>query len=218
MTEDAHSRSEYRALELLPWYVNGTLDGAEREEVQRALRSSLTCRLEYERLSRMQAVMQGDDAEHAAADRGFERLMARIHASAPRRDAAGAPRRDAAGAPPRRGLWFAQAAALALAAGAAWWGFQQVGREPGAYETLTVEPPAASQSAQLRLVFARDVPEPARAAMLAELGLRLSAPPTADGIYTLALPDGADARAMAERLRADPRIAFVATPAASGAP
>ena len=210
MTEDAHSRWEHRALELLPWYVNGTLDGAEREEVQRALRSSLTCRLEYERLSRMHAVMQADDAEHAAADRGFERLMARIHASAPRR--------EAAGAAPRRGLWFAQAAALALAAGAAWWGFQQVGREPGAYETLTVEPPAASQAAQLRIVFARDVPESTRAAMLSELGLRLSAPPTADGIYTLALPDGADARAMAERLRADPRIAFVATPAASGAP
>jgi hypothetical protein len=210
MTDDARSRSEHRALELLPWYVNGTLDGAEREEVQRALRSSLTCRLEYERLSRMQAVMQGDDAEQAATDRGFERLMARIHASAPRR--------DAAGAPPRRSLWFAQAAALALAAGAAWWGFQQVGRGPGAYETLTVEPPAASQATRLRIVFARDVPESTRAAMLSELGLRLSAPPTADGIYTLALPDGADARAMAERLRADPRIAFVATPAASGAP
>jgi len=211
MTDEAHSRSERRVLELLPWYVNGTLDGAEREEVQRALRSSLTCRLEYERLGRMQAVMQGDDAEHAAADRGFERLMARIHASAPRR--------EAAGAPPWRGLRFAQAAAaIALASGAAWWGFQQAGREPGAFETLTVEEPAASQAPQLRLVFARDVPGPARAAMLAELGLRLSAPPTADGIYTLALPEGADARAMAERLRADPRIAFVATPAAPGAP
>jgi hypothetical protein len=211
MTDDAASRSERRALELLPWYVNGTLDGAERDEVQRALRSSLTCRLEYERLGRLQAVMQGDDAEHAAADRGFERLMARIHASAPRREATGTPR--------WRGLRFAQAAAvLALASSVAWWGLQRAGREPGAFETLTVEEPAASQAPQLRLVFARDLPEPARAALLAELGLTLAAPPTADGIYTLALPEGADARAMAERLRADPRIAFVATPSTPGTP
>jgi hypothetical protein len=54
--------------------------------------------------------------------------------------------------------------------------------------------------------------------MLAELGLRIVAPPTPDGIYTLALPENANAREIADRLRADPRIAFVTTPPASGSP
>ena len=72
---------EQRALELLPWYVNGTLEGEERELVGRQVLASLTCRKEFERLRRLQQLIQRDDPEAAATDREFERLMARIHAS-----------------------------------------------------------------------------------------------------------------------------------------
>ena len=131
MNDDARlSAAERETLELLPWYVNGTLEGAERERVRQALRSSLTCRLEFERLSRMQGLMQGDDAEHAATDRGFERLMARIQSDSPAR----------ASAVPRLSRWMpvAQAAAIvALVAGGAWWWGQDGTGERRAFTTLT---------------------------------------------------------------------------------
>jgi hypothetical protein len=206
MTDDAAlTASEREALELLPWYVNGTLEGEERERVRRELRSSLTCRLEYERLARMQGLMQGDDAEQAASDRGFERLMARINADGRAR--------PAVARQPMHWLPLAQAATLlVLVAGAAWWWREDAATGPGPYQTLTVEQPAASQTAQLRLVFKAEVTEAERRALFAELGLRMVGAPTADGIYTVALPDDANGREFFNRLGADPRVALVTTP------
>jgi hypothetical protein len=197
------SRSERQAMELLPWYVNGTLAGEEHEQVRRELRSSLTCRLEYERLSRVRDLMQQDDAEHAATDRAFERLMARIESSGTRPGAVAAT---------LRWIPLAQAAALlALAAGLAWWwGAQDPATAPGTFETLTTNTPA--DAPQLRVVFAAGVPEATRRDLLEAHGLTIAAPPTADGVYALALPPDADAQAIAGRLRADARVLLVTTP------
>lgn len=207
--EPTATQSERDALMLLPWYVNGTLEGEEREAVRRALRSSLTVRLEHDRLARLQGVMKSDDAELAATDRGFERLMARIAAQG----AAGEARPAAI-----RRAWrpwpLAQAAAiLALASGLAWWTLRDDAVAPGTYETLTSEPQAHPQ---LRLMFRANVSDAERRSMLAGLGLTPTAAPTPDGLYTLAVPEDADARALAERLRSDPRIAFVNTPPEAG--
>lgn len=207
--EPTATQSERDALMLLPWYVNGTLEGEEREAVRRALRSSLTVRLEHDRLARLQGVMKSDDAELAATDRGFERLMARIAAQG----AAGEARPAAI-----RRAWrpwpLAQAAAiLALASGLAWWTLRDDAVAPGTYETLTSEPQAHPQ---LRLMFRANVSDAERRSMLAGLGLTPTAAPTPDGLYTLAVPEDADARALAERLRSDPRIAFVTTPPEAG--
>jgi hypothetical protein len=194
MTHDLpESAREREALELLPWYVNGTLGGAEREDVRRALRSSLTCRLEHDRLVRLQGLMRQDDAELAATDRGFERLMSRIH---------------------RRRLWqgpaLLQAAAVMLAVFglALWWGGTGPARQP--FETLTAPEPAS-----LRVVFAPEVAADARRELLAAHGLAITAPPTAEGVYTLALPAGANGRAIADALRADPRVVFASMPPAN---
>ena len=205
MTDDAAlSASERTTLELLPWYVNGTLEGEEREQVRQELRSSLTCRLEFERLSRMQGLMQGGDAEQAAADRGFERLMARIQSDGRARPAAVAQN--------PRWLPLAQAATLlVLVGGAAWWWRLDSTTVDGPYQTLTVEQPATPQP-QLRLVFKPGVSESERSALFTELGLRMVAAPTADGIYTVALPKDRSAREFFNRLDADPRVALVTTP------
>ncbi len=200
------------ALELLPWYVNQTLEGEEREAVRRALRSSLTCRLEYERLCRLQTLMRQDSAEHVAANRAFERLMARIESDA-------TANRDSAAAARLRWLPVAQAAAvLALAAGIAWWWAGSPATGPGTYTTFTADEPAAAHSPQLRLVFAPEVPEETRREILAQHGLAMAAPLEADGIYRLSLPASADARAIADRLRADPRVAIVTLPPGNESP
>jgi hypothetical protein len=202
------SRSERHAMELLPWYVNGTLAGDEHEQVRRELRSSLTCRLEYERLCRVRDLMQQDDAEHAATDRAFERLMARIESSGARPGAAVAT---------LSWMPLAQAAALlTLAAGLAWWWGQDGTVGPATFETLTTNVPA--DAPQLRVVFAAGVPEETRRALLEAHGLTIAAPPTAEGVYALALPPDADAQAIAGQLRADARILLVTTPPADEGP
>jgi hypothetical protein len=216
MTEHAAlSRSEAQALELLPWYVNGTLEGEEREQVRRELRSSLTCRLEYERLCRMRDLMREDDPEHAAAGRALERLMARIQRDRP------ASRSRNAAVWLRSARWQPLAAAAALvtlAAGMAWWWSENRAIAPATYTTLTTNEPGDAGTPLLRLVFATGVPEEARRAIIAELGLELAAPPAADGMYTFAVPKDADAQLIAAELRADPRVAFVTTPPAREGP
>lgn len=203
--ETTSTPGEQAALELLPWFVNGTLEGEERETVQRALRSSITVRREHERLSRLQAVVKSDDAELAATDRGFERLMARIAAD----DAAGVTR-PAAQARTLRSWPLAQAAAvLALVSGVVWWLGRGESAAPAGYVTLTRE---AQGGPQLRLVFAPDIDDAERQALLKEFGLTQAAPPTPEGLYTLAPAANADAGAIAARLREDPRVAFVTTP------
>jgi hypothetical protein len=65
-------RDERTALELLPWYVNETLKGEERELVSRQVLASITCRKELERLRRLQQLIQREDAEATATGRAFE--------------------------------------------------------------------------------------------------------------------------------------------------
>ena len=66
--------------ELLAWYVNGTLDEAERAEVERWLDSDPEARLalaEYEFMAASVAE-QGDEEPSFAVDAGLDRLMAQI--------------------------------------------------------------------------------------------------------------------------------------------
>jgi hypothetical protein len=67
-------------------------------------------------------------------------------------------------------------------------------------------------------VFAAGVREETRRDLLEAHGLTLTAPPTADGVYALAIPENTDARALAEKLRADPRVLLVTTPPAGEGP
>lgn len=200
MTDAApESVHELRALQLLPWYVNGTLAGKEREAIGRMLRSSLTCRLEYTRLKRLQELMQQDDPEQAATDRGFERLMSRIQRQ-------------------RRWqgltLWHAAAAVFVAFGLALWWGLEPRSDSQD-FKTLTAPENTAGGAMVLRVVFISVVPEDARRELLATHGLELTAPPTPDGVYTVAVPAGADARAISDALRTDARVEFASTPPAS---
>lgn len=212
MTNGAHfTSSESQALELLPWYVNGTLDGEEHELVRRELLSSLTCRKEFERLRRMQQLMLEDDGESSATERAFERLKSRIDAGAPPRPGG---RRN-----PRQGLIrspIARAAVLAASVcGLAWWWIHSGGISPQTYTTMSDSPRAAPGVTQVRVVFAPGVPEAARRELLAEYRLTVAAPPTWEGVYTLALAPDADTSAVIATLRADPRVVFATTPAAN---
>lgn len=204
---------ERQALELMPWYVNDTLEGEERELVGRQVLASLTCRKELERLRRLQQLIKRDDAEAVATDRAFERLMARIHASgAP-------PRLAAAGGPGFAWMRFALAASVVAAVSALfWWGSRAPSTPPHTYETLTNSQPADAAAVRLRVLFAPGVTGPEQRELLASHGLTAVGPQAKDGVVTLAFPAGADRAAIVAALKQDPRIRLVTSPPGSGGP
>ena len=209
MSKTMTAESERKAIELLPWYVNGTLEGEERELVRSQLLASLTCRKEFERLRCLQELMRHDDAEAIATDRAFESLMARIRAS------------EAADAAPEGRLAIlrlAMAASLTIAAtGLVWWWAALPVTTPDAYETLT-SAQTAGGPVTLRVVFEPGVSESERRDLWARHRLTPIAAPTAEGVYALAFPGDADEAAIVAALREDPRIRLVTSPPSSGAP
>ena len=214
MTSNELRGDERKALELLPWFVNGTLEGEERELVSRQVLTSLTCRKELERLRRLHQLIRRDDAEAAATGRAYERLMARIDAS----EASPRSRVRHAG---RQLPWtpFALAASLAAAVSVPlWWVAIVPSTSPRTYETLTRAQPADPGAAGLRVVFAPGVTESERLQLLASLGLTIPEPPMDDGVVTLLFTDGTDRAAIVAALRKDPRISLVTSPPVSDGP
>jgi len=214
MTSNEIRSDERTALELLPWYVNDTLEGEERELVSRQVLASLTCRKELERLRKLHQLIQREDPEAAATGRAFERLMARIAASE-----VSPP--SHARHPGRRFTWtpFALAASLTASVSALlWWGDTAPPVTQRTYETLTSSRPADAMATETRIVFASGVTESERLELLAGHGLTTAEPPTDDGVVTLVFSEGANRAAIVAALRKDPRITLVTSPPVSGSP
>ena len=206
-------RDERAALELLPWYVNGTLGSEERELVSRQLLASITCRKELDRLQRLQQLIQHEDAEATATGRAFERLMARIEAS-------GDSPASRAWHPRQAFSWTRLALAASVIAAVAvplWWR-AETPSTARTYETLTSSTPADSGASHLRVVFAPGITEPERQDLLARHGLTAVGSPTADGIVTLSLADAGNQAAIVAALKRDPRIRFVNSPPVTEGP
>lgn len=207
-------RDERTALELMPWYVNGTLESEERELVSRQLLASITCRKELERLRRLQQLIQREDAEATATGRAFERLMARIEAS-------GDSTTSRAWHPRQAFTWTGLTIAASVTAAVSallWWQAEAPSTTPRVYETLTSTQPADPGATRLRVVFAPGTTELERRELLARHGLTVVGSPTADGIVTLSLADAGDQAAIVAALKGDPRISFVNSPPLSDPP
>ncbi len=210
---ESHDLLERRALDLLPWYVNDTLEGDERELVRHQVLTSLVCRKELDRLRRLQELIRRDDAETVATERAYERLMARIEASDTTPSAR--PRRSVS---ENTGLRFAFAAALIAAVAAPWWRAGTPDVAPPTYETMSPPQPADERTATMRVIFAPEVTESQRQELLARHGLKVTGPPNADGVLILSFADGANQAVILAALQQDPRILLVTTPPGAGAP
>ncbi|HEX5420985.1 MAG TPA: zf-HC2 domain-containing protein, partial [Gammaproteobacteria bacterium] len=87
------------AARLLPWLVNGTLAGTERERVERHVRDCLVCRAEVREQQALQVLVRQRADVPLSAEQGFEALAQRLQEAReggrfarPRRDASGARR------------------------------------------------------------------------------------------------------------------------------
>ena len=88
---------EKRTEQLLPWYVNGTLVGPDRNHVEDALQRDASALRHLNWESAVRTAIKADPVYDIAADRGLAQVMQRIRAGAP--TSASAPRATAA---PRR--------------------------------------------------------------------------------------------------------------------
>ena len=174
--------------ELLPFLVNGTLDGAEHDRVARAVDADPALAHEVSALRAVRDRMRSESPAQSPGEFGLARLMRDI---------------DAAGSTPvaRRQTalpWLvAIAAVLALVAVLA---TGTIAPQPdGAiYEQASGD----AGDAALTVAFRPDATQGDIATLLQDNGLIIVDGPSALGLYRLAALDGADLAALSETLRA----------------
>jgi anti-sigma factor RsiW len=214
--ERAERLGHQEVWELLPWYINGTLEGDERQGVERHVERCPLCRGEVQAGQVLAAAVREAAELPLAPGRNLERLMAQLDAEAPARA-------RAAGwwsSTPRPARWALglQAAALALLVVGLTATLGRPGAGPGAppdaapqaaFETLGgAAPPAAAatRGVAVRVVFAPDATAEELRRLLAEVGAQIAAGPSPAGVYTLDLAGGGEPVAAVARLRAAPEV------------
>jgi hypothetical protein len=195
--------SHTRAFELLPWLVNGTLAGLERDAVEQHARACIACRRELKEQQALYAAARARRTVDVSAEAGFDRLSGEL-------DAASAHRRHwhlryATAAP------FAVAAAAGIAVLAVLLWFTPLpGLDTDGYATLATTP--ATSETLLDVVFADTTTAAELQALLDEIGGEIVAGPTALGRYSVRVAGGhandAQLRDLLARLGTDPRVKF----------
>ena len=212
--------------ELMPWLVNGRLQGEERAFMEQHLAACGECREEYERQQQVRAALTREAGIAFAPQASFNRLWQRIEAAEATAAARPAPPRRAttelrsaapearAGRPARLAgasrRWLAIAVAVqALVIGTLATWLWQAGSAPD-FRTVTSGSPAAPAGPVVRAVFDDTMRLADFRALLDGAGLRVAAGPTPAGVYSLAATPGAPAglEDSLQRLRADPRVRF----------
>lgn len=185
---------------LLPFYANGTLDGAERAAVEAALAEDAGLRAELAALRAIRETMQAEPVQ-APGEFGLARLLREIE-----RDRAAAPVSSPAPAAGRgvSGLWrVAAVLALALALGQlVWSGLQPA---PGEGPAVTL---AGGEGPGFLLGFAPGATEAELRELLLDLDLVIIDGPTAVGFYRVVPgdPEAADMAALRAALAASPIV------------
>jgi len=187
-------------MQLLPWYVNGTLGGAERARVEQHVRECVACRRELESQRRLSEVVRSE-APPAALAKGLARLSAQIDAVETSDTPVGTRlawwRRPALLAP----LVLIQLVVIAT--------LLFVDRPAPVAEYRALSTPAVAGRAQdaVVVIFDPAVTQRRVQELLGALDARIVNGPNAHGAYTLEVPENRQAFAL-ERLRVQPDVRF----------
>lgn len=207
--------------EVLPWFVNGSLEDQELEQVERHLADCEECRHEASVLQQLARIMVGSGAPMVTPDEAFPELLSRIE-EAERRDAVRWGRWLRSDGWPRRFLAFSTGPILrpVLAAGLAFivvlaallW--RQTSLEPPATFRTLSDPAAVAESTGLRvrMVFGSEVDEGTLRRLLLDVGGQIVGGPSPYGVYTVELPPPQDPAAqerLLEEIRARSEVKFL---------
>ncbi len=206
-------RSHEESIELLPWLVNNTLRGDEREAVEAHAKSCIVCRRELAELEALRESVQAASATVPAPD--MRHINARIDTQLDR---------ESRGRYLLEGLrdffsspWRAAFAAQSLALVAVAAMLMQSGTGEPQFRTLTTTE-SLPEGHYLRVVFDPSLEQATIDGLLADAGLAVAAGPSERGVLTLRFAeaaDDADRSAVAATLRSDPRVLFL-QPVATG--
>jgi anti-sigma factor RsiW len=177
----------HRAVDaLLPWFANGTLDGADLALVEAHLRECPRCQREVAWLREFQTAYAGADSAPDAAE-SFRKLSQQLDAPEPTPGRWWRLRRAWSDLSERLLPWAPWAVAAQLVVIAALGGLLWSGdRPPGPYRTLGASETAGAGN--LIVVFDPATPEAQLRRLLTALSARLVDGPTAAGAYVLAVP------------------------------
>lgn len=195
---------------LLPWYVNQSLPADERQHVEKHLKSCLICRRELLNLRKLSTAVQRSTDLEVAAEASFAGLRAKMQQAGQSRPMPSMAL-DKAGAWPGKleqpgGGWFGQRRRFWKGAGNAGKGLAIAASvllvalpmamkylplsAGGDYYTLANAKPDANFAGQLRVVFAKQLPENAIDSLLSQIdAVRVDGPNSA-GAYTVRLTNG----------------------------
>ena len=189
------SRDELR--QLLPWYENGTLNDAERDEVRALLATDLETNRQRRDLHALRDALADEPMLAPNMGANLQRLRVQLGARRPVMYL------------PMNARWLALAASAIFALGIATF---YAGTRVGPYRTLTASAPADSVPADFDLIRVDVVPG-VDAALLSSLtgdaDVRIVHAPSERGVATLAVPR-AHAPQVIARLNADSHLRFVA--------
>jgi anti-sigma factor RsiW len=208
------NEKDLQTLELLPWYAAGTLSDSERAEVEDFLERHPEHRRDVAELRALVETEVMLSQQAPELDPGlFDKAMAEIEAYENARQPGAEP---AAGWLDALRSWWTvtpslsravMAAQFALLLGVA--GLFLTLQQPPDSTTLggTVEPAAGPR---VSVQFAATATEAAIRGALGEVGAEIVAGPSALGLYTIALPEDADAEAALGTLRANAAVVIFA--------
>lgn len=186
--------SHQRALELIPWLVNGTLRDDERSELEQHVHDCLPCRAELKQQRALAALVAEQHDAHLSAEAGFDALIRRT---------------DARVLPPfSRHLAIAASVAIALLGAAALLVYLPNDAAGPAFSTLASD----GGGARLDIVFAANVTEAQMRTIVLDMGGTIVAGPSDVGRYTVELtevePSQDAIETLLASLRRDARVRF----------
>jgi hypothetical protein len=192
-----------RAFELLPWLINGTLAGTEREAVEQHVRACIVCRRELKEQQRLHASVRARRTADVSAEAGFDRLDRELDAVTN-------------AARPRWRIPYATAGkfAVATAAGVAvlavlLWFTPLPNLDPDRYQTLATPPVDA---ALVDIVFTDETTAAQMQDLLADIDGEIVAGPSRLGRYSVRVASDPASDQQLDKLihvlAADPRVRF----------
>jgi len=186
-------------LELLPWYVNGTLVGQERIKVEHHVNECLPCNAALQDERRLRSLVQNQMSLPIGPEHGIKNLLRHLDRGKPRRNFS----LDA------RALGYGLAAALG---GAVVWAYFALNsqRLQIAGEFSTLSSTTASATIRIDVVFFETPSSEELNELVADLGGNLITGPSDLGRYTIAI-ESTTASTLDEllaTLRTNPNVRF----------
>jgi anti-sigma-K factor RskA len=200
-----------RIEELLPWYVNGSLDERETDEVSEAIERSDELKAMLEREITVSQRFRNTPSEYASVmrreGRAYDALLERIGPEHPSPARGQAPGARSARFQRRVSLAAAGAAVIVLMATMGVW-MRDVGPERP-YRTLTSPAAVNGEVKHVEVVVSSDAGAAAVAAMLRDTQGTLVRSPVGDDVYRIVVPVSPESTRWLERLQHEPGIARV---------